>query len=112
MARLRRKLKRRGAKEVLGVDISGEMVAVAGKFEESETGARCRITALLEPAPVSFVATCPRREVYEDSLRAAGFRELTWVPLEVSEDGVHEFGADFWADLLANPPLETLRCRA
>jgi SAM-dependent methyltransferase len=79
--------------------------------EEAETGPQVRITALLDP-PVSFVANRPRREVYETCLRAAGFRDLTWVPLTVSEAGVREFGADFWADFRANPPLEMLRCRA
>ncbi|MFC9391922.1 class I SAM-dependent methyltransferase [Streptomyces sp. NPDC057027] len=193
-----RELKRRGASEVLGIDISGEMVAAARVFEEGEplgvryevgdvaelreldepfdlalgvqllnyapdvaamermcrnvhrslrpggeffvlaqkpdyrfdgpslekygflceatgeeieTGPRVRITALLDP-PISFVGACPRREVYEGSLRAAGFSELTWVPLDVSEAGVREYGADFWADCLANPPFELLRCRA
>ncbi|MGW0117195.1 hypothetical protein [Streptomyces sp. NPDC003327] len=66
---------------------------------------------LLDPT-VSFVALRPRREVYETCLRAAGFGEVTWVPLEVSGAGVREFGADFWADFRANPPLETLRRRA
>ncbi|WP_030691368.1 class I SAM-dependent methyltransferase [Streptomyces globisporus] len=79
--------------------------------EEIETGPRVRITALLDP-PISFVGACPRREVYEGALRAAGFSEPTWVPLEISEAGVREFGADFWADCLANPPFELLRCRA
>ncbi|GGV36862.1 class I SAM-dependent methyltransferase [Streptomyces spectabilis] len=79
--------------------------------EEIETGPRVRITALLDP-PISFVGTCPRREVYEHCLRTAGFTEVTWVPLEVSEEGVREFGSDFWADCHANPPLEMLRCRA
>ncbi|MFD6969940.1 class I SAM-dependent methyltransferase [Streptomyces sp. NPDC059979] len=79
--------------------------------EEVETGPRVRTTALLDP-PVSFVANRPRREVYEKCLRAAGFSELSWVPLTVSEAGVREFGADFWADFHANPPLEMLRCRA
>jgi hypothetical protein len=37
---------------------------------------------------------------------------VEWVPLQVSEAGVREFDADFWADLLAHPPLEMLRCRA
>ncbi|MFI1279173.1 class I SAM-dependent methyltransferase [Streptomyces sp. NPDC020858] len=79
--------------------------------EEVETGPQVRTTALLDP-PVSFVANRPRREVYEKCLRAAGFSELSWVPLTVSEAGVREFGADFWADFHANPPLEMLRCRA
>ncbi|WP_374771933.1 class I SAM-dependent methyltransferase [Streptomyces sp. NBC_01310] len=79
--------------------------------EEVETGPQVRTTALLDP-PVSFVANRPRREVYEKCLRAAGFSELSWVPLTVSEAGVREFGADFWADFHANPPLEMLHCRA
>lgn len=80
--------------------------------EEVETGRQVRTTALLDPAPVSFVANLPRREVYEKCLPAAGFTDLTWVPLTVSEAGVREFGADYWADFHANPPLEMLRCRA
>ncbi|MGW9042795.1 class I SAM-dependent methyltransferase [Streptomyces lydicus] len=79
--------------------------------EEAETGPRVRVTALLDP-PVEFVTTRPRREVYEQCLRAAGFSEVTWVPLEVSEAGVRKFGTDFWADFVANPPMEMLRCRA
>ncbi|MFJ4526676.1 class I SAM-dependent methyltransferase [Streptomyces sp. NPDC088810] len=80
--------------------------------EEAETGPRVRVTALLEPQPISIVSTVPRREVYEECLRAAGFRDVEWVPVQVSEAGIREFGKDFWADLLAYPPLEMLRCRA
>ncbi|GAA0594304.1 class I SAM-dependent methyltransferase [Streptomyces crystallinus] len=80
--------------------------------EEVETGIRSRVTALLDPQPISIVATAPRHEVYERCLRAAGFSAIEWVPLQVSEAGIREFGEDFWADLLANPPLEMLRCRA
>ncbi|WP_406136227.1 class I SAM-dependent methyltransferase [Streptomyces sp. NBC_01089] len=79
--------------------------------EEAGTGPQVRITALLDP-PVSFVANRPRREVYENSLRAAGFSDVTWVPLTVSDAGVRKFGTEFWADFHANPPLEMLRCRA
>lgn len=80
--------------------------------EEVETGPRERITALLDPEPITIVTNAPRREVYEKCLRAAGFHDLEWVPLHISEAGVEEFGEDFWQDLLANPPLEMLRCRA
>ncbi|MFD7834056.1 class I SAM-dependent methyltransferase [Streptomyces sp. NPDC059761] len=79
--------------------------------EEVETGPQVRTTALLDP-PVSFVANRPRREVYEDCLRAAGFTDLAWVPIPVSEAGVRKFGTEFWADFRTNPPLEMLRCRA
>ncbi|MBB5121797.1 ToxA protein [Streptomyces eurocidicus] len=79
--------------------------------EETPIGPRVRITALLDP-PISFVANPPGREVYEECLRAAGFDELTWVPLEVSADGVRAYGEDFWDDYTTNPPLTMLRCRA
>ncbi|MFJ7270839.1 class I SAM-dependent methyltransferase [Streptomyces sp. NPDC099050] len=79
--------------------------------EEVETGFKVRTTALLDP-PVSFVANFPRREVYEASLKAAGFSELTWIPVMVSEAGLREFGAEHWANLADNPPLEMLRCVA
>jgi len=80
--------------------------------EETEMGPRVRVTALLDPQPISILGTVPRREVYEECLRATGFSEVEWVPLQVSEAGVRDFGEDFWADLLAHPPLEMLRCRA
>jgi SAM-dependent methyltransferase len=80
--------------------------------EEAEAGPRVRVTALLDPRPISIVSTVPRREVYEECLRAAGLGAVEWVPLSVSEAGLREFGEDFWADLLASPPLEMLRCRA
>ncbi|MGW5736813.1 MULTISPECIES: class I SAM-dependent methyltransferase [Streptomyces] len=79
---------------------------------EVETGPQVRTTALLDPAPVSFVANLPRRDVYDKCLGAAGFRDLTWVPLTVSQAGLREFGAEHWADFRDNPPLEMLRCRA
>ncbi|MEV7380361.1 class I SAM-dependent methyltransferase [Streptomyces lydicus] len=79
--------------------------------EEAETGPRVRVTALLDP-PIEFVTTRPRREVYEKCLQAAGFSDVAWAPLKVSDAGVRKFGADFWADYLANLPMEMLRCRA
>ncbi|MBF9070156.1 class I SAM-dependent methyltransferase [Streptacidiphilus fuscans] len=79
--------------------------------EETEIGPRVKITALLDP-PISFVANPPSREVLEQCLRAAGFSEITWVPLEISPAGVREYGEDFWDDYAANPPLTMLRCRA
>ncbi|MFF5701225.1 class I SAM-dependent methyltransferase [Streptomyces sp. NPDC012794] len=78
---------------------------------ENEIGPHTRVTALLDP-PISFTVHPPRREVYENSLRAAGFTELTWVPLEISEAGLREYGEEFWADFAANPALTMLRCRA
>ncbi|ALO08368.1 ToxA protein [Streptomyces venezuelae] len=92
------------------LDKYGFRIEATGK--EIETGSRGRLTALLDPQPITIITTCPRREVYERSLKAAGFSELEWVPLSVSEAGIREYGEEFWADMLSNPPLELLRCRA
>ncbi|GAA2796929.1 class I SAM-dependent methyltransferase [Streptomyces showdoensis] len=78
---------------------------------ENEVGPQIRLTALLDP-PISFTAHPPRRDVYEDSLQAAGFTELTWVPLEISPAGLDAYGKDFWTDFTDNPALTMLRCRA
>ncbi|MGW4893067.1 class I SAM-dependent methyltransferase [Kitasatospora sp. NPDC004240] len=80
--------------------------------EEIETGPRVRVTALLEPEPITIVSSAPRREVYERCLSAAGFRDIEWVPLQVSPAGIAKYGEEFWADLRTSPPLELLRCRA
>ncbi|MFM9442240.1 class I SAM-dependent methyltransferase [Streptomyces acidiscabies] len=77
----------------------------------SPIGPRVRIVAQLAP-PVEFVTSYPRREVFEQSLGRAGFADVTWVPLHVSEEGVRERGTEFWADFLANPPLVMLHCTA
>ncbi|MFD5871437.1 class I SAM-dependent methyltransferase [Streptomyces sp. NPDC060322] len=79
--------------------------------EETAIGPRVRITALLDP-PISFEANPPGRDVYEKCLQAAGFSEITWVPLDVSAEGIRAYGKEFWDDCTANPPLTMLRCRA
>ncbi|MFJ3906321.1 class I SAM-dependent methyltransferase [Streptomyces sp. NPDC090025] len=80
--------------------------------ETAEAGPRVRVTALLDPEPISILGTVPSREVYEAALRSAGFTDLEWVPVRISEAGIEEYGEDFWADALNHPPLVMLRCRA
>ncbi|MHB9756404.1 hypothetical protein ACYBSK_18660 [Streptomyces sp. BYX5S] len=70
-----------------------------------------RITAFLEPEPVSFVANLPRREVYAQALARAGFTDVTWSPLAVSAEGRAAHPEDFWDDYAANPPFELLSAR-
>ncbi|MER5636713.1 class I SAM-dependent methyltransferase [Kitasatospora sp. NPDC002227] len=80
--------------------------------EEIEVGPRVRVTALLDPHPISILGAAPRREVYEHCLRAAGFTDLEWVPLQISDAGLRQYGEEYWADALAHPPLVLLHCRA
>ncbi|GHG26375.1 class I SAM-dependent methyltransferase [Streptomyces filamentosus] len=80
--------------------------------EENGVGPKVRITALLDAGPISFVTAVPSRQTYEKSLAAAGFRDVEWVPLTISEEGLRTYGEEFWSELRAHPPLELLRCRA
>ncbi len=72
-------------------------------------GPRVRITALLDP-PIAFTTNYPPRAVYERALTAAGFTDVTWVPLRVPAAAERAFAAGFWDDFQANPPLIMLRC--
>ncbi|MCX5192337.1 class I SAM-dependent methyltransferase [Streptomyces sp. NBC_00249] len=79
--------------------------------KDNEIGRGIRLTALLDP-PVSFEATTPSKETYEQTLTAAGFTGIEWVPLDVSDAGVEKFGEEYWADYAANRPLTMIRCTA
>lgn len=87
----------------------GFLCEATGK--DNEIGRGIRLTALLEP-PVSFEATTPSKETYEQTLTAAGFTGIEWVPLDVSDAGMQEFGEEYWADYAANRPLIMIRCTA
>ncbi|MER5726899.1 class I SAM-dependent methyltransferase [Streptomyces sp. NPDC002138] len=79
--------------------------------KDNEIGRGTRITALLDP-PVSFEATTPSKETFEQTLTAAGFTGIEWVRLDVSDAGVEAFGEEFWADYASNRPLTMIRCTA
>jgi ubiquinone/menaquinone biosynthesis C-methylase UbiE len=42
-------------------------------------------------------------ETYEQVLTQAGFRDVKWYPVSISEEGVAEYGQKFWDDYLACP---------
>ncbi|WP_030208243.1 class I SAM-dependent methyltransferase [Streptomyces sp. NRRL S-87] len=97
-------------------DFDGPSLAKYGFLCEStgkdnEIGRGIRLTALLEP-PVSFEATVPSKETYEQTLKAAGFTGIEWVRLDVSDAGVAEFGEEYWEQYAANRPLTMIRCTA
>jgi SAM-dependent methyltransferase len=51
------------------------------------------------------------RETYERVLREAGFRTLTWHPMELNQAGIDARGFDYWQEYLTNPPVIGLECR-
>jgi hypothetical protein len=45
------------------------------------------------------------RAVYEGCAAKAGFRELSWTNVTVSDEGLSRFGRDYWDRYLAVPPI-------
>jgi ubiquinone/menaquinone biosynthesis C-methylase UbiE len=75
----------------------------------------------VEGAPITWTFFLPDRSfsienyyldmaVHEESLRAAGFREVRWYPPRVSSEGESLYGAEFWKDFLEIPPVTFLEC--
>ena len=60
---------------------------------------------------ISFDVYYYTRDTYERVLRAAGFGEIRWVPLELDPAAVEEHGPDYWQEYLQNPPVTGLVCR-
>lgn len=74
------------------------------------TGNRVNITAHLDP-PITFETFIIDRDVYERTLAAAGFTDITWSSLRIPDAAVREFGPHHWDDFTANPPLIMVHCR-
>jgi len=76
-------------------------VIAEGKLIE---GARIKVTLILKGKEVcSFYNYFWTKETYEQCLREAGFKDIKWVPLEVSEEGLAKYGKEFWAGWYAQP---------
>jgi len=67
-------------------------------------GLELRISSLQDP--ISFVAYHLPMPIYERVLARAGFTKVEWLPPKVSDEGIKEFGEEFWNDTL-NDPLTT-----
>ena len=77
-----------------------------------------------EGTPVTLTATLPggeefsvtshwwSRKVYERAVRDAGFTGVSWTHFAVSEQGMHEYGRDYWAAYLDAPQAVILEAVA
>jgi len=46
---------------------------------------------------------------YERVLARVGFTKVEWLPLQVSDEGIAEFGEEFWSFALNNPQTTAMR---
>lgn len=51
------------------------------------------------------------RDTYERVLRAAGFVDVRWHPLQLDAAGIAAHGNDYWREYIENPPIVGLECR-
>ena len=51
------------------------------------------------------------KEAYRDALTAAGFTNIKWQGIEVSQDGIKKFGARFWEPYLKQPGVAVFECK-
>ena len=80
-------------------------------------------TPLTEGTPITLTVTSPSgdekisfdiyhlsRATYEWALQSAGFKEIRWHYLEVSPEGIQEFGFEFWHDCINYPIIVGIEC--
>jgi|SRR5215470_4004630 len=80
---------------------------VINSVKPTAEGFEMTISSLLEP--ISFVDYLLPVPAYERALARAGFTTVEWLPLKVSDEGVEEFGEEFWVDALDNPLCTAMR---
>lgn len=60
---------------------------------------------------LQFEAYYWRKATYDEALKRAGFKTITWQPLLLSPQGKAEYGDLFWQNYLDNPPIIGIMCQ-
>jgi D-hexose-6-phosphate mutarotase len=51
------------------------------------------------------------RQTYERHLKIAGFYNIAWQPMQVSNEGLAKFGNEYWKEFLHNPGIIVLKAQ-
>lgn len=85
----------------------GFETSVVGAFRE---GAPVTWTFYLEDGRFDIENYFLGVETHEKALHDAGFRDVRWHQPMLSPDGAAAYGDDYWATLLAHPPITFIEC--
>ena len=69
------------------------------------------VTLLTPGEPICIVDYYWSRKTYERHLKIAGFHNIAWRPMQVSDEGLAEFGTEYWHEFLDNPGIIVLEAR-
>lgn len=82
---------------------------VLEEIENNPERLRIRMRFLRDDFSIEFFQWS--RQAYEDALERAGFADARWTPFAVSDEGIDQFGQEFWHAILANPKSMLLSAR-
>lgn len=85
----------------------GFETSVVGPFGE---GAPITWTFYLEEGPFDIENYFLSAAVHEETLRAAGFRDIRWHQPMLAPEGASAYGHDYWSALLDHPPVIFIEC--
>jgi hypothetical protein len=94
-------------KDLIVYEQYGVKLAVANGFQD---GAPMTATLNIADGAIELAAHYWRPETYERILQQAGFRQIIWHPMQVSEAGLKAYGQDYWQPYLAKPVDIVLEC--
>jgi ubiquinone/menaquinone biosynthesis C-methylase UbiE len=87
-----------------------EATALAEKLPLVEGGRRKLDYYLQDKLLCTFYTFFWEKSTYEDALTKAGFKNIKWHPLIVSDEGMQKYGKEFWGELLEIPYISGLTC--
>jgi SAM-dependent methyltransferase len=69
------------------------------------------VTLFIDGGSLDFINYYWSRETYERVLKTAGFQEVIWHPIRISDEGVKAYGPEHWESVLRTPLLTALEAR-
>ncbi|MFA6476118.1 MAG: methyltransferase domain-containing protein [Candidatus Paceibacterota bacterium] len=81
-------------------------VSVKAEGGELMEGSKMKVTLIIGGKEIcSFYNYFWSKETYEQCFKEAGFKDIKWLPLSVSDEGVKKYGREFWNEWYENPYL-------
>lgn len=85
------------------------VVETSGNLKE---GAKLKVTLIGQDGTnCSFYNYYWKKQTYEECLVQAGLKDIKWIPVSVSEEGIEKYGKEFWEDFLQSPTITLLEAR-